>query len=57
MLTQIKELLQRVFSPTTTSYQSDLEKFIISKHPTSVAEIEHWTKVFDLHQRGGVYGR
>jgi hypothetical protein len=55
MLTQIKELLQRVFS--TTSYQSDLERFIVSKHPTSVAEIEHWTKVFDLHQRGGFYGR
>ena len=57
MLTQIKKLLQRVFSPTTTSYQSDLERFIISKHPTSVAEIEHWTKVFDLYQRGGIYGR
>jgi hypothetical protein len=55
MLTQIKELLQRVFG--STSYQSDLERFIISKHPTSVAEIEHWSKVFDLRQRGGFYGR
>lgn len=57
MLTQIKGLLQRVFSPTVTSYQSDLERFIVSKNPTSVAEIEHWTKVFDLRQRGGFYGR
>jgi hypothetical protein len=55
MLTHLKELLQRVFG--TTSYQSDLERFIISKHPTSVAEIEHWTKVFDLRQRGGFYDR
>jgi hypothetical protein len=57
MLTQIKQLLQRVFNPRSTSYQSDLERFIISKHPTSVAEIEHWTKVFDLRQGGGFYGR
>jgi hypothetical protein len=55
MLTQLKELLQRVFS--NTSYQSDLERFIISKHPTSIAEIEHWTKVFDLRQQGRFYGR
>jgi hypothetical protein len=54
MLTQIEKLLQRVF--TNTSYQSDLERFIVSKQPTSVAEIEHWTKVFDLRQRGGFYG-
>jgi hypothetical protein len=55
MLTQFKRLLQRVFG--TTSYQSDLERFIVSKHPTSVAEIEHWTKVFDLRQHGGFYDR
>lgn len=55
MFTQLKELLQRVFS--NMSYQSDLERFILSKHPTSVAEIEHWSKVFDLHQKGGIYGR
>lgn len=56
MLTQIKELLQRVFNPST-SYQSDLERFIISKSPTSVAEIEHWAKIYDLRQKGGIYGR
>lgn len=56
MLTQIKKLLQRVFSPTT-SYQTDLERFIISKSPSTVAEIEYWTKVYDLRQKGGIYGR
>lgn len=55
MLTQIKELLQRVFS-LRSSYQSGLEQFIISKSPTSVAEIEHWIKIYDLRQ-GGFYGR
>lgn len=56
MLTQIRTLLQRVFSPYV-AYQTDLERYIISKNPTSVAEIEHWTKVYDLRQRGGFYGR
>lgn len=56
MLTQIKKLLQRVFNPMIV-YQTDLERFIISKSPTSVAEIEHWAKVYDLRQRGGFYGR
>jgi hypothetical protein len=55
MLTQIKKLLQGVFR--NTSYQSDLERFILSKNPTSVAEIEHWSKIYDLHQKGGIYGR
>lgn len=55
MLTQIKGLLQRVFS--NSSYQTDLERFILSKNPTSVAEIEHWSKIYDLRQRGGIYGR
>lgn len=57
MLTQIKKLLQRVFNPTITSYQSDLERFILSKNPSSVAEIEHWSRIYDLHQKGGIYGR
>ena len=56
MLTQIKQLLQRVFS-LHSNYQSDLEQFIISKSPTSVAEIEHWAKIFDQHQQRGIYGR
>lgn len=55
MLTKIKQLLQRVFG--NVSYQTDLERFILSKNPTSVAEIEHWGKIFDQRQQGGIYGR
>ena len=29
--------------------QSSLENFIISKNPTSVAEVEYWTKWYDAH--------
>lgn len=57
MLTQIKRLLQRVFTSTNINHQSNLERFILSKKPTSVAEIEHWTKIYDLNQRGGFHGR
>lgn len=54
MITQIRKFLQGIFVP---SYRTDLERFILSKNPTSVTEIEHWTKIYDLHQKGGIYGR
>lgn len=29
---------------------SDLEKFILSKHPTSTADIEYWAKIYTQRQ-------
>lgn len=57
MLLKIKNLFFRLFNPTLTSYQSDLERFILSKNPSSVAEIEHWSRIYDLYQKGGIHGR
>ncbi len=32
------------------SYGNELEIYISSKNPTTVAEVEHWTKEFDKRQ-------
>lgn len=56
MMSLLKKLLSGVFAPIS-SYQTDLERFILSKSPTSIVEIEHWTKIYDLRQKGGFYGR
>ena len=44
MLKKLKKLLQRVIA---SRQQSAIEKFIISRNPTSVAEVEYWSRVFD----------
>ena len=31
-------------------YQSRLEQYIISKHPTNAAEVEHWQREFDFKE-------
>ena len=56
MLTQIKQLLQRVFN-TNNAYRNEVEQFIISKNPQSAAEVEHWVRIFDQRNAGGFYGR
>jgi hypothetical protein len=33
-----------------SQYGSELEQYIVSKHPQSVAEIDHWTRQFDKNQ-------
>jgi len=38
-------LFKRVDNPST--YGSELEQYIVSKNPGSLAEIEFWTKQFD----------
>ena len=38
------------------SYGSELETYISSKHPTTVAEVEHWTKEFDKRQTSSIWG-
>ena len=45
MIAYISKQLKRVEQPTT--YGSELEQYIISKRPSSVAEIEHWTRQYD----------
>lgn len=34
----------------STSYGSDLEKYIISKNPQNTYEVEYWTNQFDKIQ-------
>lgn len=48
MLTSIIAYLNNMFKQSNTNtYGSELEQYIVSKCPTSAAEIDHWTKQFD----------
>lgn len=48
MLTSIIAYLSNMFKQSDAStYGSELEQYIVSKSPTSAAEIDHWTKQFD----------
>ena len=42
------EKLKGVVEPVNE--QAKLESFISAQHPTSVAEVEYWTKVYDRQQ-------
>lgn len=53
-MTQLLNWFKTVFSVTT--YGHDLEKFINSKHPTTVMEVEHWTREYDKRS-GFTWGR
>ena len=33
-------------------YQSRLEQYINSKHPTNAAEVEHWAREYETQQWG-----
>lgn len=41
--------IQKMFSDfkKPQTYGSELEQYIVSKNPTSAAEIDHWTRQFD----------
>jgi hypothetical protein len=54
MFKKLKELLQGVVTKIGTSRQSELERFITSKNPTTAAEVDHWMRTFD--RTGGRYG-
>lgn len=48
MLIAILTYLKQIFKQSDAgTYGSELEQYIVSKHPTSAAEIDHWTKQFD----------
>jgi|LauGreDrversion4_2_1035121.scaffolds.fasta_scaffold213110_1 hypothetical protein len=48
MIAYFTEICKRVEKPQT--YGSELEQYIVSKNPTSAAEIDHWTRQFDRNQ-------
>jgi hypothetical protein len=48
IVTRIKTALANTFKQDT---QSELDKFIASKHPTTQAELDHWLKEWDHRQR------
>jgi hypothetical protein len=56
MLAQIKKLLQGVFSPAQ-SYQTDLDRYISSKDPKTVSELEYWMREYDRNQGRMYHGR
>jgi hypothetical protein len=43
----IKPLMNSQFN---TNKQNELDRYISSKNPTTVAEVDHWTKEFDRKQ-------
>lgn len=52
MLTQLAAYFNKMFyTPTQTTYGSELERYIVSKGPQSVAEIDHWTRQYDREQQ------
>lgn len=45
------KLLKRIISLfSTPSQQAQLEKYIISKNPTSAAEVDYWTRRYEANQ-------
>lgn len=49
MLTKLSNYLNKLFNAQGSSdYGSDLEQYIVSKCPTSAAEIDHWARQYDL---------
>lgn len=48
MLNKVFEKIKKVIEPVNE--QAKLEAFISAQHPTSVAEVEHWTKIYDQRQ-------
>lgn len=49
MLKQLSNYLNKLFNTEASgTYGSELEKYIVSKCPTSAAEIDHWARQYDL---------
>jgi hypothetical protein len=49
-LLKLKTFLQGVF---VANYQTELDQFITSKNPTTMAEVEHWIRQFNRSHRYG----
>jgi hypothetical protein len=37
-----------------STYQAELDKFVSSKHPTTVSEVEHWIRHYDQRSLRGM---
>lgn len=48
MIAYLTDICKRAEQPQT--YGRELEQYIVSKNPTSAAEIDHWTRQFDRNQ-------
>jgi hypothetical protein len=48
----MKKLLSKFSNLFKT--KSDLELFIMSKHPVTTGDVEHWTRVFNHSQFRGL---
>ncbi len=51
LISWISKIVNKVEQPTT--YGSELERYIVSKRPQSVYEVEHWTNQFDKNNTKG----
>lgn len=49
MLSYIKRVLSNFFK-----YDSEIEQFILSKNPQSIAEIDHWISIHNRKSLGRV---
>ena len=56
MINQIIGYIQKMFSPNKNEYGSKLEEYILSKHPTTVTEIEFYTMQFDRKMTENIWG-
>lgn len=56
MLTFLKAFIQKM-KTAKSQYQSDIDRYISSKNPTTVGEIEFWLKEYDRKNGGHLYGR
>jgi len=46
----VKPIMQRQFS---TNYSSEVDRYVTSKNPQTVAEVEHWEKEYSRKQTQG----
>ena len=50
---QMVKLLERLAEMFPKQhYQSELDRFISSRHPQNAAEVEHWQREYDNHNWG-----
>ena len=49
--TMFKKLIAWLF--TSPSQQQELDNFIVSRNPTTPAEVDYWVREFDLRKQKG----
>lgn len=56
MINQVIGYIQKMFSSNKNEYGSRLEDYILSKHPTSITEIEYYTIQYDRYLQNNSWG-